>query len=163
MDEEVVPVVERLDSALAVLVGSSQRLYDGLVESAVRDMPMEQQLELTMTSAFAIVTCCHALRRLGDQPVDTALLQKVSRVREYMRKLQDSGVGSHPQRTGVAVGAKRTRDQAAAQDAVATAIPSIDTELAAVAEAEMMSAAPAAGKSRRLKVDTAAVTALLQL
>lgn len=110
VDDDVVPVINALDSALVELQESMNGLFDSSVlneETIPEKLSIEEQANFANVSAFALATCFYAFKRVNGLPIDPQLLEKISRVKEYAAKVKEAHVTETLKSTQAAKGKRQ--------------------------------------------------------
>jgi hypothetical protein len=93
VDDDVLPVVERMGTALTGLEAAVETVYSAQLseDKAVETMSLDEQANLATVSAFAIAMALYCHKKANNEPVGEQLLQKIVRVREYNAKVKGDG------------------------------------------------------------------------
>lgn len=113
LDEDVQPVVEKLDTSLATLEARVDELFDPNEinpETLPEKLSLEEQANLANISAYTIATCYYCLLRANGMEMPPQLREKLARVKEYVAKVKQADVaGKTQQQQQRAVGSKELR------------------------------------------------------
>ena len=141
VDEDILPVMERLTTARAGLESAVEAVYSANLseDSVVETMTLEQQASLATVSAFTIAMALYCHKKANNEPVDSQLMQKIVRIREYDAKVK--GAAGHG-----GLMTKRYQDEKAESES--------DDEEGALAKKK---------PTKRLRVDQDAVARLMKL
>ena len=112
IDQDVKPTIEAMDQELANVQAKVVPQYKQLNEEIIlTTMSLDDQAQLSLASAYSVVTSYYCYRRNLDLPIDDVLKAKVDRITDYIRKVKNSDLTSMEEKRRKEKELRRKRDE----------------------------------------------------